>query len=62
MNWALLNLGITLFLTIIVIIVAILLILAIRRNSKCTKCGKSVKITNLFCPWCHADLRGGGKN
>jgi len=33
-----------------------------RGNRKCKNCGRQVKTTNLFCPWCHADLRGGGKD
>ena len=32
------------------------------KNGKCPNCGGKIKKTNLFCPWCHRDLRGGGKN
>ena len=31
-------------------------------KEKCLNCGGAIKEDNLFCPWCHCDLRGGGKD
>ncbi|MDP1629568.1 MAG: hypothetical protein Q8L57_03030 [bacterium] len=31
------------------------------RSGRCLNCGGDIKGSNLFCPWCHCDLRGGGK-
>jgi hypothetical protein len=31
-------------------------------DNKCPNCHQSVKNFNLFCPYCHCDLRGGGKD
>ncbi len=47
------------------IVVAIILgiILAAKKlnENRCRNCGCDIKEDNLFCPWCHCDLRGGGK-
>ncbi|MDP1629712.1 MAG: hypothetical protein Q8L57_03775 [bacterium] len=48
-------------------IIAVALILGVTRlikksdKDKCLNCGGDIKRSNLFCPWCHCDLRGGGK-
>lgn len=53
---------------IIGFIIAAALILSMTRlikksdKNKCLNCGCDIKENNLFCPWCHCDLRGGGKN
>lgn len=41
---------------------AIWLKIGIKNKSKCLNCGGDIKKENLFCPWCHCDLRGGGKD
>ena len=46
----------------IAIFIVLLLWLTARKSvEKCQNCGGKIKPTDLFCPWCHRDLRGGGK-
>lgn len=52
------------FLTLVISIAFLVRAFMNMENGKCPNpnCGEKIKKTNLFCPWCHADLRGGGKN